>query len=182
MAEYFRGIGARINDVETAISLRGTDTKLRALEIGCGDGRDAEEIIKRVDWYEGFDPSEGLLNIARDRLPNASFVNADAISYSYPENLDVVFAFASLLHVNKSDMKRVLSLATESLNTGGIIYLSLKESVEYKEEVKTDSYGQRMFYYYTPENIEELASSLEPVYEDHQIIGHTKWFTMALRK
>lgn len=57
LAEYFRSIGPRIQDLEKGLSLAGANKgTARVVEIGCGDGRDAREIIKRVDWYEGFDP------------------------------------------------------------------------------------------------------------------------------
>ncbi len=115
LSEFFKGFGARVLDIEHGMQLAGADDTARVIEIGCGDGRDATEIIKRVGWYEGFDPSEGLLQIARARLPDTSFVKADAISYEYPENLDVIYAFASLLHLSKEDLPKVFDKASESL-------------------------------------------------------------------
>ena len=120
LAGYFKGIGPRVYDIELALKLANMITSARAVEIGCGDGRDATEIIKRVEWYEGFDPSEGLLKIARQKLPQASFVRADALIYNYPSNLDVIYAFASLLHVNKGDLKTVFEKAAKALRKGGI--------------------------------------------------------------
>jgi hypothetical protein len=35
--------------------------------------------------------------------------------------------------------------------------ISLKLSDKYEEKIKEDSYGTRMFYYYNPELIKELA-------------------------
>jgi len=183
LAEYFKGIGARVDDIELGLKLAGADTKARAVEIGCGDGRDAIEIVKRVGWYEGFDPSKGLLEIAKKNLPITSFVVADALTYDYPQNVDVIFAFASLLHVNKTDMPRVFEKAAKSLRSGGIFYISLKERGAYTEEVKKDEYGERMFYYYNTELIKELAGDLfTAVHEDHQKIGNTDWFTIALKR
>ena len=183
LAEYFAGIGARTDDIELALKLAGANENARVVEMGCGDGRDAEEIVKRVAWYEGVDPSEGLLDIARERLSETSFVRADALSYDYPKDLDVVYAFASLLHVDKTDMVPALAKIADSLRTGGVAYLSLKERPEYTEETKSDKYGERMFYYYNPEVIKQLAgTAFEAVHEDHQIIGNTEWFTLALKK
>ena len=165
------------------LKLARNSKDVKAVEIGCGDGRDAAEIVKRVSWYEGYDPSEGLLAIARKRLPDTSFVKANALSYDYPENLDVVYAFASLLHVNKSDMRTALSKVAAALRKDGILYISLKERSSYEEESKEDQYGKRMFYYYNPEIIKELAGNmLTAVHEAHQTIGHTDWFTLALIK
>ena len=159
----------------------GGDAKV--VEIGCGDGRDAEEIVKRVGWYEGFDPSLGLLQLARERLPSASFVEADALSYDYPKGVDIVFAFASLLHVNKANVAKVSQKVRESLRPDGIFYLSLKERADYEEELVADQLGERMFYYYNPEIIRGLAgASFKAIYEEHYKIDDTPWFSMAMRK
>lgn len=182
LAEYFRGIGSRIDDIELGLKLASA-TDARVMEIGCGDGRDAAEIVKRVAWYEGCDPSKGLLAIARHKLPEASFVEADALSYEYPSNLDVIYAFASLLHVNRNDMPAVFAKAATALRTGGVFYISLKERATYTEEVKKDQYGERMFYLYTAPLIKELAGdAFRTVHEDHHRHGNTDWFTIAFKK
>lgn len=96
LAEYFRGIGPRTNDIQLAIELAGNPPAPRILEIGCGDGRDAREIVGLTPNYTGFDISKELIKIARQHVPQGNFEVADAISYPYPANdLDVVFA---LLH------------------------------------------------------------------------------------
>ena len=183
LAEYFAGVGARTADIDRGLELAGAGPDARVVEMGCGDGRDAAEIVKRVGWYQGVDPSEGLLKIARQRLPQASFVKADALSYQYPQDLDAIFAFASLLHVDKDDFRVAAEHASLALRGGGVLYLSLKERPEYQAELKKDHFGERMFYFYNPQVITKLIGSLlTPVYEDHQTIGHTTWFTMALRK
>jgi trans-aconitate methyltransferase len=183
LAEYFAGIGARVDDIDHALELAGNPPNARVIEIGCGDGRDASEITARVGWYEGFDPSEGLLNLARKNVPQASFVKADALTYDYPSDLDVVYAFASLLHVNETDMPVVFEKISQSLRTGGIAFISLKERAQYEEEVKTDKYGERMFYYYNPSILKQLAgTAFTSVFEQHQTLGDTDWFTLALKK
>lgn len=183
LAKKFRGIGARVYDIDLGLKMAKTKVNSKVIEIGCGDGRDAEEIVKRVGYYEGFDPSGGMLEIAKKRLPHASFVQAGALSYVYPENVDVIFAFASLLHVDKKGVESVLKKASQSLRLGGIFYISLKEKPEYTAEVKNDEYGERMFYYYNIDLINNLAGNLFVAeYEDRQKIGNTDWFTVALKK
>jgi SAM-dependent methyltransferase len=183
LAEYFKGTGARIKDIELALKLADATSEARVIEIGCGDGRDAAEIVKRTKWYEGFDPSEGLLQIARNRLPQASFVRADALTYDYPNGLDVIYTFASLLHVNQGDLRTVFEKAFKALRKGGIFYISLKERDRYTEEVKKDEHGERMFYYYNVALIQALAShAFSTVYEVHYKMGKTEWFSIALKK
>jgi SAM-dependent methyltransferase len=181
IGEYFSGIGPRVADIDLVFTLADDGKNARVVEIGCGDGRDAEEIVQLSSWYEGFDPSNGLLSIARDKLPETSFVLADALNYKYPNNIDIVFALASLLHVNKDDLRSVFEKVSKSLRSAGIFYISLKEQPIYKEEIRKDQYGERVFYYYNPKLIEDIAGELfTSIYEDHQKIGKTDWFSIAL--
>lgn len=83
LAEYFRGIGPRTDDIDLAIRLAGNSENPKILEIGCGDGRDAKEIVKRTKNYTGFDISEELIKIARADVPDATFEVADATHYDY---------------------------------------------------------------------------------------------------
>ncbi len=183
LASYFSGIGPRFEDIERGLELAGKKDGARVIELGCGDGRDAAEIIKRVNWYEGIDPSRGLLDIAKRNVPSASFKLTDALAYKYPENLDVIFAFASLLHINQSDLRNVFYKANLALRVGGIFYISLKYRSSYAEETKEDKYGERMFYYYNSDIIEHIAGeSFETIYKDRQSQGSTDWFTIALQK
>ena len=185
LTEYFRGIGSREKHIDLAIRLAGTPINPRVLEIGCGDGRDAREVIKRTRNYTGFDVSEELIGIARDYVPSAEFEIADAIDYKYPNGLDVVLAFASLLHLDKRDVKSVLQKVHKALKPGGVFMISLKLADSYKEQVKEDNFGSRMFYFYNPNVIEELAG---PGYEvasctsDFKAANKSKWFEIALRK
>lgn len=183
-ASYFAGIGSRVKDIETALKLTRQDPlSVNAVEIGCGDGRDAAEIVELVGSYEGFDPSRGLLDRAQQKLPDTSFKIDDALTYDYPPSIDLYFAFASLLHVNRSDISTVFQKTAGSLRSKGIFYISLKERSEYVEELQEDEFGTRMFYYYNPQLIERIAgAAFKKVFEERQTIGSTKWFTIALEK
>jgi SAM-dependent methyltransferase len=183
LAEYFRGIGPRVKDIDLAFELAGNPKEARDLEIGCGDGRDAKDIINKASWYRGFDISSALINLAKTHVPNGNFEIADAAMYEYPENLDIVFAFASLLHLDKDEVQKVLNSVHTALNPGGIFYISLKERPEYAEEIKEDKFGKRLFYFYNPDIISALAGDgYEVVSTTHQQLSNTKWFEIALQK
>ena len=49
IAEYFDGYGARLEDIERTLVFANKGTGARVIELGCGNGRDAVEIVKRVD-------------------------------------------------------------------------------------------------------------------------------------
>jgi len=176
-------VGSREEDIVRGLELAHAGDQARVVEIGCGDGRDAARIVEKVGWYEGIDPSEQFVKIASDKAPNGSFKVSDALAYEYPGDIDVVFAFASLLHVNRDDLKLVFSKVHDCLKPEGIFYISLKERPGYTEEVKRDQYGERMFYFYNTEEIKAIAGDLFSVeFEVHHQIAGTDWFEIALRK
>lgn len=185
LAEYFAGIGSRVDLIEEGLELAGLPKAARAVEVGCGDGRDAEDITTRVGWYEGFDPSAGLIRLARKRLPGAQFVIADALSYEYPNELDVVFGFASFLHLNKEDFSVACAKIAEALKPGGILLMTLKERDVYQEELVEDEFGKRMFYYYNDKTVRDsIPQSLNVIKIRHQTLNRktAKWLVVVLQK
>lgn len=181
MAEKFRNIGARVEDIERGFALVGKENP-NVLEIGCGDGRDAKEILKRTNNYLGIDVSDSMVRVARGYAPEGKFEVADVETFSFPQNIDLIFAFASLLHSNRENVKSVLERAHASLNSGGIFYISLKHD-EYHEASKTDEFGTRTYYFYTPEEIKSLAGEgYSTAYEHFQELRGQKWLEIALKK
>jgi hypothetical protein len=76
----------------------------------------------------------------------------------------------------------VFKQVAKALRPGGVFYISLKENDDYLEEIKSDAHGDRMFYFYNPVLIKDIAGgSFSSVYEDHQERSK-KWFTIALRR
>lgn len=186
-AQHFRQYadGVARKEIEKAFELAGSPAKARIVEVGCGAGKDAAAIAGQAAWYEGFDPSERLVDIARSQLPTASFVVADAMSYAFPDNVDIVFAFASMLHVDRDDFAAVCGKIAGALRPGGIVCMTLKEADMYKEVLQEDEFGSRQFYLYNPEVVNELAgASFENVFETHDLVGPKKkrWFTIMLRR
>ena len=90
-----------------------------------------------------------------------------------------------MLHVNIHDIKIVFERITKSIRIGGVIMISLKYSNEYKEVVKKDpdDGAERMFYHYSVKDICKAAGKkFTIVFEDHQKINNTDWFTVVLKR
>jgi trans-aconitate methyltransferase len=177
--------GVAREEIDLSFKLARSPAAARVIEIGCGAGKEATEIIKRAGWYEGFDPSEKLLAIARSQNPGASFVNADALSYSYPNNIDIVFALASMLHLNKEDFAATCEHIVHCLRPGGVLCMTLKEADDYTEQLQEDTFGTRLFYLYTPSLVRELAGpSFKQVHESHRTAGpeQKRWMSLILAK
>jgi len=181
LATRFNDIGARVDDIKRGFSYINKKNP-KVLEIGCSNGREAKEIVKHTSNYLGIDISEKLIEIARKENPDGKFEVADIENYIFPKGIDIIFAFASLLHSDENKIKKILDLAGEALNKEGIFYLSLKYG-DYQELTKEDEFGTRTYYFYTPELIKELVSDkYKSIYEDVQDFKGQKWFTIVLRK
>ncbi len=185
LSEYFRGIGPRKKYIERALELAGKeDGSADALELGCGDGRDAVEIIKHCRSYTGIDYSSGLIKLAKELLPSADFRVVDMQNFDYPyRSYDVVFAFASVLHIDKESLKLLFNKVARSLKAGGIFYISTKYASHYKENWKEDVHGRRLFYFYNENLIKNLSKEyFDMVFDDREIQGKTEWIEVALEK
>jgi SAM-dependent methyltransferase len=99
------------------------------LELGCGGGRDSEAMIAR-----GFrvDPTDGVAAMAAkaaERLGSpvrvARFDQIDAV-----EAYDAVWAHASLLHVPRATLPRVLASVWRVLKPGGWHFANFKSGGE----------------------------------------------------
>ncbi len=181
MADKFNAIGPRVRDIAQVFSYIPKPEPV-VFEIGCGNGRDAKEILKRTPHYLGIDYSSALLEMAKADLPKAHFELADVDTYTIPQGVDIIFAFASLLHSEEESMRSVLSRAYEALNQGGALFLSLRHGA-YKEEPVTDSWGTRIFYLYTPAEIMRLAPQFKNLFEYvHTTKDGKEWFEMVLQK
>lgn len=181
MAQKFNNIGVRSKDIDRIFSYLKGDNPF-VFEIGCGNGRDAHGFLNKTNNYLGIDYSKGMLKIAKKRLPRGKFELADFAKYDYPDKTDAIVGFAALVHSSKFEVKKVLEKSLESLNEGGIFFLSFKLG-KYKKFIKTDEFGSRTFYSYTPGDIEELAQGkLKVVYKHECELRGKKWFEIILQK
>lgn len=185
LADYFAGIGSRVKYIDLALDLAGkSDGSADVLELGCGDGRDAVDIIKRTHSYTGIDYSAGLIGLAKKLLPAADFRVVDMQNFDFQaHSYDVIFAFASVLHIDMDGLAKLLAEAAESLRPGGIFYISTKYSEHYRKEWVEDKHGKRLFFYYSPELITRLAKDYYSVASSEISTDSGKpWIEMALRK
>ena len=181
MADKFNCLGARTSEIKEVFSYFSKKDPF-VFEIGCGNGRDAKEIVNLTSNYLGIDISEEMIRIARENVPKTDFQVCDIENCSLPGDIDIVFSFASLLHSDRSAIGNVLKRLSDAMSLGGIFYLSLKLG-EYGQLTRDDEFGTRTYFYYEPEDIEDLASGLYSVLKiEEQEIRDQKWFTMILKK
>jgi SAM-dependent methyltransferase len=99
------------------------DGELRILDLGCGDGRNFVELLRRRTnvRYIGVEPSRSAAENARRALPGAEIINADAYSVRV-EPADAVVSFSVLEHV--VDRPRYVDAVRANLAPQGRVYLN----------------------------------------------------------
>jgi SAM-dependent methyltransferase len=181
LAKKYDEQGVMIKDIDYVFSLIKKSNPV-VLEIGCGSGRDAQEIIKRTNHYTGVDVSKNLLLIAKEKVPQATFINEDIETFKFPNSIDIVFGFASLLHVSKDSLKNILINAYNALNDDGVVYISLKYADTYVEYLKKDEYGERVFYLYSPKDIQEIIGKFKILKNVTKDYNNETWLEIYLQK
>ncbi|HUB93968.1 MAG TPA: class I SAM-dependent methyltransferase, partial [Verrucomicrobiae bacterium] len=74
--------------------------KGRVLEVGCGGGRDAAELLRLGYEYYGTDASKGMVEAARSEVPNGTFEVRSLYDLAeLGQRFDGFWACAVLLHV-----------------------------------------------------------------------------------
>jgi SAM-dependent methyltransferase len=95
------------------------------LELGCGAGNHAAEILARGFALRATDGSPEMAEIASRRLNHpVTTMRFDELEEN--EAFDGVWASACLLHVPKEELAGVLTRIHRALKTGGVFYASYK--------------------------------------------------------
>lgn len=94
-----------------------------ALDAACGTGRHAAHLAERGHRVIGVDTSPDMLQLARAKLPDAEFHQADFRDIPLPDNhVDVAVCALALTHV--PDLAPVLTELVRVLKPGGHLVLS----------------------------------------------------------
>lgn len=76
----------------------------------------------------GVDISEGMLRIAREKVPGATFLQADMAAVDFPEGaFDAITSFFAMLMLRRSDIDRLLVKLHGWLSPRGYLVFSMVE-------------------------------------------------------
>jgi trans-aconitate methyltransferase len=183
LADKFDALGteARLSDIEEAFALVKKENPT-VLEIGCGNGRDAAVICMKTTNYIGMDVSGKLIELAVEKVPQGNFVVADVEDFVFQTELDIVFAFASLIHVPKESLRNILEAVYKSLNPNGVFRLSMKYADTYTEVTKEDEFGIRTYYHYSDKDIAKLAEGYSIIKNEVGELRGQEWLEVLLQK
>lgn len=181
LANKFDAIGIRVKDVERTFSYVKKENP-RVLELGCANGRDAQEMLKRTKSYIGVDGSKELIKIAKEKLPQAKFIVNVFNKLEFPSHsFDIVFDFASLMHFDKDELTKMLKKISHWLDNDGVLLLSMKEG-EYSQFL-SKGFGERIQYNYQADDILSItADDFEMLNLERMNTNNQDWFTMILKR
>jgi SAM-dependent methyltransferase len=98
------------------------------LEIGCGAGRDAKELLRLGYGYTGIDFSAAMIALARARIPGADFRQQSVYDLNIPgRTFDGFWAAMSLLHTPKARMSEALTKIGATLRNEAAGFIALKQ-------------------------------------------------------
>ena len=124
----------------------------RILDAGCGSGRDSKAFIMNGFSVVAIDASKEMCRMASEFLGQEVWqMKFDELSFE--DELDGIWACASLLHVSYDEMHSVMERLKKGLRDNGILYASFKYG-----DVETAK-GERTFSNYTEDSLKELMEA-----------------------
>lgn len=118
------------------------------LELGCGGGGPTTERLAQRFALIGIDISPTQIALARERVPAATFVQADMTRSTFaPSMFDGVAAFYSLIHLPYGELPAMLARVSTWLRGGGVFVASLSGRDDSGEHFEPDWLGGAPMYW-----------------------------------
>ena len=162
------------------------------LEVGCGTGLILEEFARRYPGtrISGFDLTEAMLNLARDRLgryPSITLARQNVVELSLAEKYDAAFSYGGVWyfvvdgekepfmvsHISSEDDNHIgLTKLTNQILPGGILLLGIQgphfnyekpisNGMTYAQEIAPNAYGFTKHYYLTDDGHRVMSQTID---------------------
>jgi SAM-dependent methyltransferase len=152
------------------------------LELGCGGGGPTTARLARRFKLTGVDISERQIDLARQSVPDATFLCDDMTRVAFPSaSFDGVASFYAFNHLPSGELPRLMVRIADWLRLGGMLVAALARSVD-PGTVEPDWLGAPMYFSgYSPDESRSFAEAArlsiislqpEPIVEN----GHTTEF------
>lgn len=117
----YEGAANRLHDI---IQKYKQTTGNRLLDVACGTGT---YIMHLKDGYQvmGFDISEEMLSVAREKCPDTSFVQGNMVSMDLNQVFDVIIClFGSITYLTtKEELQHTIQSFSKHTTSGGVIII-----------------------------------------------------------
>ena len=125
--DFFEGAGKLDGEILSSF----VNENFQIVDYGCGVGRVAKFLSKKVKAVYGIDVSKQMLNLAKDfckECSNIEFLKSDGIKIPLEnDSIDFVYSLLVLQHVEKEDAYLILKEMNRILKSGCKIYLSFPD-------------------------------------------------------
>ena len=117
-----------------------------AIDIGCGSsGRIIDLLLEKGFEVVGLDYSSEMLNLARKRNPNVTFLHANICDWIFTVKYDFISAWDSIWHVPLNAQELVLRKLCNSLEDEGVIVFT-SGAVDEPGEGSNPFLGQELYH------------------------------------
>ena len=105
--------------------IRGHVPRGKILDVGCGTGALAERLAGEGYDVTGVDPSDGMLDVLRERAPSITAVRADGTNLPFDDNaFDLAYCVAVMHHVAEPGaVKKTLAEMVRVTRVGGRVLI-----------------------------------------------------------
>ncbi len=117
--------------INWAVKKHKTSPGIDLLDVACGTGSHAL-ILKTNFNVTGVDINENMLEIAREKVPEADFIKGDMKKLELERKFDVIICIFSAIHynINYSELENTLTNFYNNLENGGILIYDLSFNTE----------------------------------------------------
>lgn len=135
--------GRERNFVETL--LEGLPTTANILDLGCGTGRPiAADLLSRGHRVTGVDQAEALLDLARSRFPDATWIAGSLEAFASATPFDAIVCWDALFHIDRAEHAGLFGRFSRMLRPRGRLMLTVGGS---EHPAFTDQmFGETFFY------------------------------------
>jgi len=117
----------------------------RLLDLGCGGGKDAGDLVQRGYRVVGLDRTSALLSAGRRRYRSLPLIRADLRQPPFHAmSFDGLWAAASLMHLPKPVARRILTDLSRLIRPGGLFAATVTYGV--KSRIVTDGWAPGRYF------------------------------------
>ena len=113
--------------------------KARILDAGTAIGDYPKYLTEKIQKnyaVTGIDASKNMIEVAKKNAPRAYFEVMDIRDMSFPRNsFDAILCFATLIHVNDNDCRKILDSFDDMLSSDGLIAINVIEQLDDTKEI-----------------------------------------------
>lgn len=157
--EYYKKTIRAENMSNIELFLSNIESKGLILDLGCGSGRDSLIFKEKGFMVYPIDYSDGLASISEKENGLKVYLRDFTKMKNFGDGIwNGIWANASLLHIPKEELIKILPKLYEGLVPGGYLYFSLKPS--YRFGYEESMVQERFFAKYSEEGIRRILSEL----------------------